>query len=62
MVGVVGDEVSAWVSSSVVTDGAVSEGAEGRSSAKTRVALGALLSQGKMGLGRSDVGGIWGTS
>ena len=51
MVGVVGDSVSAWVESSVVTDGVVSEGAGGRSSGKTRVGLGAVLSHGKIGLG-----------
>ena len=59
--------VSVWVSSSsVVTEGAGSTGgggADGRSSANTRVGFGAVASQGKIGLGRSSfasgVRGIW---
>ena len=57
-----GDSVLLWVSSSVVTDGADSERAAGKSSAKIRVGFGALLSQGKIGLGRSDAGGVPGIS
>lgn len=60
IVGVEGDAVSVCVSSSVVTEGLVSEGAGG-SSANTLVALGAVLSQGKMDLGRSAAGGVDGT-
>ena len=65
MVGVRGDIVSVWVSSSsssVVTEGVASEGAAGRgvSSANTRVGLGAVVSQGKMGLGRSFAGAVGG--
>ena len=55
--GVVGVMVSVSVASdslSVVIDGVVSEGA---SSANTRVGLGALSSQGKIGFGRCSVGG-----
>ena len=36
-------------------------GACGMSSANTRVAFGAVLSQGKIGLGFSDAGGVVGT-
>ena len=57
--------VSVWVSSSssVVIEGVASEDAVdgGTSSAKTRVGLGALDSQGKIGLGRSIADGIEGT-
>lgn len=58
-----GDIVSVWVSSSsVVTEGVVSDGGAGAaSSAKTRVGFGALDSQGNMGLGRPDAGGVVGT-
>ncbi len=63
--GVDGDIVSVWVSSSssVVIEGVASEGATGggASSANTRVGFGAVISQGKMGLGRSIAGGVEGT-
>ena len=63
--GVEGDIVSVWVSpsSSVITDGVVSEGGAGggASSANTRVGLGAVSSQGKIGLGRPFAGGVEGT-
>jgi len=59
-VGVGGDAVLLCVSSSVVTEGVVSGGLGG-SSANTRVGFGAVLSQGKMDLGRSDAGGVGGT-
>lgn len=58
--GVEGDAVSVWESSSVVTEGVGSKGAGG-SSANTRVGFGAELSQGKIGLGRSDAGSVDGT-
>ena len=67
-----GLRVDVWSSSSVVTEGVVSGGAVGtgagagagacgRSSTNTRVAFGAVLSQGKMGLDFSDAGGVVGT-
>ena len=62
MAGVVGETVSASVPSSVVTEGAVSEGVGGGSSAKTRVGLGWLISHGNIGLGRSGAGCALGTS
>lgn len=60
VVGVVGEAVWVRVSSSVVTEGVGSESAGG-SSANTRVGLGAVLSHGKMGLGRCEAGGVEGT-
>jgi len=60
IVGVGGDAVSVCVSSSVITEGVASEGAGG-SSANTRVGFGAVLSQGNIGLGRSEVDGMEGT-
>lgn len=52
-----GDAVSVMVSSSVVTEGV---DVVGKSSANTRVGFGAVLSHGKIGLGRSFVGGVVG--
>lgn len=43
------------------TSAGASAGACGMSSANTRVAFGAVLSQGKIGLGFSDAGGVVGT-
>ncbi len=62
-VGVGGDMVSVWSSSSssVVTEGVISDGVEGRSSANTRVGFGAVVSHGKIGFGRSKTGGVDGT-
>ena len=61
-----GLRVNVWSSSSVVTEGVVSEGAvgtgaAGMSSRNTRVGLGAVCSQGKMGLGFSAAGSVGGT-
>lgn len=61
MVGVEGEAVPVWVSSSVVTEGAVSEGVGG-SSAKTRVGFDWFVSHGKIGLGRWNAGCPSGTS
>lgn len=66
--GVVGLRVEAEVvvSVSVVIEGVGSEGGGwgggGKSSAKTRVGFGAVVSQGKIGGGRSFAGGVGGTS
>ena len=62
----VGLRVSVWVSSSSVViedvDSTGGGGAGGRSSANTRVAFGAVASQGKIGLGGSSfAGGVEGT-
>lgn len=59
-VGVEGDAVPVCVLSSVVTEGVGPEMAGG-SSANTRVGFSAVLSQGKIDLGRSDAGGVDGT-